>query len=200
MLNQTIWTGLKSTDWLDSNNWTKGVPATSRHAIIPQLSRDDRYPVITKNLKINFTLKNQGKLSIEAEVFVMPNGFIQNYGQVANTNVGTLVNQGNVINFGEWINEGTLENNKTFTNQHRCFNEGVIENHNTFVNIGDIVNTGVIDNFSGIDNNGSLENFNIISNHDQGNIKDESIDDILEVEKKMEAIFQKMEVRASISA
>lgn len=199
MLNQTIWTGLKSNDWLDANNWTKGVPGANRHAIIPQLNRADRYPLISKNLKINFTLKNQGKVRIEAEVFLMSNGIIQNYGQFTNTNVGTLVNQGNVINFGEWINEGTLENNNIFTNQHRCFNEGLIENHNTFVNIGDIVNTGVMDNFSEISNKGVLENFNIIETHNQGNINDKSMD-TLEVEKKMEALFLSMEVSASVSA
>lgn len=199
MSNQTIWTGLKDNNWLNALNWSKGIPSIDRHAFIPKLRREDRYPIISRNLKINFTLKNEGQINFQAEIYIMPNGILQNYGQITNVNTGTVINQGNVMNFGEWINEGTLENNKIFTNQHRCFNEGLIENHNTLVNIGSFVNTGTIDNFLAINNNGTLENFNIIENHVEGVVTNDSVLPIAS-EQKMEAFFHTLELNTVPSA
>lgn len=174
MLNQTIWNGKVSQNWTEIANWTNGVPTFGIHAHIPNLGTDSRYPVISNNLKINFTLKNDGILHIEAELLIQQNGILQNYGRIKNSDIALVTNEGNVINFGEWINQGACENKRIFTNNHRLFNEGLIENNNTFVNLGSLVNTGVIDNYKAINNAGRLENFNIIENHGKAEIIDEA--------------------------
>jgi len=156
MSNQTTWSGTAGSTWSDPANWTKGVPTMGIHAYIPPSTSTTNQPVIHKNIKINFTLKNDGFLHIQAEILLQNKGIIQNYGTIQN----------------EWVNEGTCDNKRIFTNKHRLFNEGVFDNTNTFVNIGNLVNTGVIDNHKAINNSGHLENFNIIENHDFSEILD----------------------------
>ncbi len=173
MSNQTIWTGKANNQWSNTANWTSGIPSFGIHAFVPRMDEETSYPVIDKNLKVNFTLKNEGKIVIESELYIQKNGIFQNYGIVKNDNIGTVVNEGNIMNFEEWINEGTCDNKRIFTNNHRFFNEGLIENHNTFVNLGSLVNTGFIDNHMVINNAGSLENFNIIENHGSAQVLDE---------------------------
>ena len=190
MSNQTIWTGKSSSTWSDHANWTQGVPSLGIHAIIPKVEEKCFSPVIASNLKINFTLKNDGHLIIESQLFVMNNGIIQNYGTIKIENIGTLENEGNVLNFGECINEGTIENKKVFSSKHRLFNDGLIDNKNTFVNLGSIVNTGVIDNYNIISNHGAFENFNIVENHGEGQVQNKGflpeafINEVLDISGK----------------
>lgn len=165
MLNQTTWLGKASSSWLDVSNWSKGIPSIGVHAYIPDNSTTLFHPIISSNLKMNFTLKNDGRVEIDAELYIQKNGIFQNYGLTKVSDIGTLNNEGNVINFGEWVNEGTCDNKRIFTNHYRMFNEGLFDNENTFVNIGTFVNTGVIDNHRSINNSGKLENFNILENH-----------------------------------
>jgi len=172
MSNQTTWSGTISNTWSDPSNWTKGVPSIGIHAYIPPSASTPYQPVINKNVKINFTVKNDGFLHIHAEILLQNKGMIQNYGTIQNHTDGTVVNEGNIMNFGEWVNEGTCDNKRIFTNKYRMFNEGIFDNENTFVNIGDLVNTGIIDNHKAINNSGNLENFNIIENHGFSEILD----------------------------
>ncbi len=165
MSNQTTWTGQVDSTWNNASNWTNGIPSFGIHAYIPSKASTSNFPIIDNNLKVNFTLKNDGEISIEAVFLIQKNGIFQNYGVVKNTDAGSVVNEGNIINFGEWINEGCCDNKRIFTNNHQLFNNGLIDNENTFVNIGSLVNTGVIDNHLSINNAGTLENFNIIENH-----------------------------------
>ena len=170
MSNQTTWTGNISNQWSDASNWTQGVPSMGVHAYIPSAVVIKQFPIVSSNLKVNFTLKNDGQIQIMAELYIQTKGIIQNYGTLKNCDIGTIINEGNIMNFGEWINEGTCDNKRLFSNNHRLFNNGLIDNENTFVNLGNLVNTGVIDNHKAINNAGNLENFNIIKNHGKAEI------------------------------
>lgn len=172
MLNQTTWTGQVSHLWSEGANWTNGVPSMGVHAYIPKMDSSANAPLISTNLKVNFTLRNDGELCIDAILFVQRNGILQNYGTVKNNDISTITNQGNIMNFGIWINEGTLDNQRIFTNKHQFFNDGNLDNENTLVNMGSLINTGVIDNHKAINNSGTLENFNIIENHGTAEILD----------------------------
>jgi hypothetical protein len=173
MLNQTTWTGKVSSSWTEITNWTNGIPSFGIHAHIPKKSELARYPLISKNLKINFTLKNDGEIHIAAELFIQQIGILQNYGIVKNCKNGTVVNEGNIMNFSEWINIGHCKNKRIFTNNHRFFNEGTLDNNNTFINLGSLVNTGEINNSKTINNSGRWENFNIVNSHPDAQITEE---------------------------
>ena len=193
MLNQTIWTGKISAAWTEHANWTNGIPSFGIHAHIPKKNDVPHSPLISKNLKINFTLKNDGEIHIAAELFIQQIGILQNYGIVKNAKNGTVVNEGNIMNFGEWVNIGTCENKRIFTNNHRFFNEGILDNKNTFINLGSLVNTGEVNNSKTINNSGRWENFNIVNSHPNAQITEEEFfpenftSDMIEISTKDES-------------
>ena len=193
MLNQTIWTGKTSSNWTENSNWTNGIPSFGIHAYIPEKGAVSYCPLISKNLKINFTLKNDGEIHIAAELFIQQIGILQNYGVVKNCNNGIVLNEGNIMNFGEWVNIGTCENKRIFTNNHRFFNEGILNNNNTFINLGSLVNTGEINNSKTINNSGRWENFNIVNSYPDAQITEEEFfpenftADMIEISAKNES-------------
>lgn len=40
---QTIWTGQTSTDWFNASNWTNGLPASGKNAVIPTPTDGSQY-------------------------------------------------------------------------------------------------------------------------------------------------------------
>ena len=142
---QTTWLGKENCDWDFPDNWTNGVPSTSNHAYIPSTTIDENFPIISGNLTINFTIKNDGNLTIEGVVNLTPNGLIQNDGTIEILNVGTLINEGKILNINTLLNKGTLVNKKMITNGGTLINDGVLDNEAAIHNLNELLNNGFID-------------------------------------------------------
>ena len=144
-ITQTTWLGQENSDWDLPENWTFGVPSSCNHAYIPATTNKDNFPIISGNLTLNFTIKNDGCLFIEGTVEVSPEGLIQNEGTIEIVNIGTLINDGKIINNNKLINYGTIINRKLITNGGTIVNDGVLDNEASIHNLNELLNSGFID-------------------------------------------------------
>jgi len=142
---QTTWLGKENKDWDCPDNWSNGIPATFNHAFIPATTNEDNFPVLAANLSVDFTIKNEGLITIENTTEIFKNGLIQNEGTIDIANIGTLINNGKFVNLGTINNEGTIHNKKIIVNEGTLINDGVIDNEDAIVNVKELFNTGFID-------------------------------------------------------
>ena len=161
----TTWLGKTNTDWNCPDNWTNGVPATFNHAFIPATTKDNNFPVLTANLTIDFTIKNEGLITIENTTEILGRGLIQNEGTIEIVNIGTLINNGKFVNLEIINNYGTIVNKKIIVNEGTFFNEGVIDNEDSIVNMKDLFNKGFIDTDSELSGGGEITGSDRIDYH-----------------------------------
>lgn len=162
---QTTWLGKENTDWNCPDNWTNGIPNTFNHAFIPATTNNNNFPILTTNLSIDFTLKNEGSISIENTTEIIGDGLIQNEGTIEIINVATLINNGKFVNLGTITNYGTIINKKTIVNEGRLNNDGVIDNEDSIVNMKELFNSGFIDTDSELTGEGELVGSSQIDYH-----------------------------------
>lgn len=162
---QTTWLGKENTDWHCPDNWTNGIPTAFNHAFIPATTNDNNFPILTTNLAIDFTLKNEGIITIENTTEILEIGLIQNEGIIEIANIGTLINNGKFVNLGTITNEGTIHNQKIIVNEGVLNNDGVIDNEDSIVNMKDLFNNGFIDSDSDLVNDGEIVGADRIDYH-----------------------------------
>jgi len=162
---QTTWLGKENADWDCPDNWSNGIPSTFNHAFIPATTNDDNFPILTANLSIDFTLKNEGLITIENTTEIFENGLIQNEGTIEIVNIGTLINNGKFVNLDIINNSGTIVNQKIIINEGTLFNEGVIDNEDSIVNMKELFNAGFIDTDAELVGEGEIAGIDRIDYH-----------------------------------
>ena len=150
---QTTWTGTTDNDWSTASNWSNGIPTAGNDATIPLAST----PIFTliANAVFNYSVNNQGDLTIELEGFSLNNnGLLFNDGTVTINGSGTVANLNNITNNGDFIV------NSIFTNSFSgvLANMGTMNLNSTVINFSDIENLGELNLNGDLDNGGTINN------------------------------------------
>lgn len=125
LLPTTVWTGMNSTDWFDSTNWTAGLPNVDTTATIPTSVLSLRFPVLTDDF------------TIEEEQIIYVGGQLTFDGNLL-TNLGAL----HIWEEGQLINNGIFNNEKNVYVQGELLNRGVLKNMDWISFSGTIINEG----------------------------------------------------------
>ncbi|RMG81029.1 MAG: HYR domain-containing protein, partial [Bacteroidetes bacterium] len=173
-----------------AGTFSNNIPGT----IVNQLGSEIRIHAPMTNLGTidsqgDILVKTGGTLTNENLLFALTNGSIRNAGTFFNNNTiqnfdvvvnetggdfqnnGTItIQNGQVVNNGDFTNLGRLTNNLEFVNNQNLYNPGTIENGVRIFNYGFFQNTGYLLNIGDFDNEptGNFYNSGAIDNNDGG--------------------------------
>ncbi len=141
----TTWTGQQGHHWFDLGNWSNGLPAANHHAYIPQEPVGNRFPIFSGHCQIDYTIKNEGVISIDGELSILDKGLFQNEVVLENSAAARLHNYGNLTNKGTIVNTGFIENHHVLVNGHIIENKGSILGENQIIQLDELYQAGILD-------------------------------------------------------
>ncbi len=97
----TIWSGLADANWQNAQNWTNGIPATGKNAVVPAFVLTGYFPEITQPLIADFDVSNYGQIRVLA-----PATWLREF----NNLTGMVVNRSEFRVAGHFANRAVFQN------------------------------------------------------------------------------------------
>ncbi len=101
----TTWNGNADINWNNSANWSNGLPAAGKAAVVPLFVPSLRMPTISQALNMNFDVYNNGVITVQART--------DNYGKFENQLGAFVRNRANFYNHSIFNNRAVFENGCT---------------------------------------------------------------------------------------